>query len=388
MNLPIYLDHNATTPLDRRVFAAMTPFFLDAFGNAASRGHAFGFRAMRAVDQARVQVAALLECEAREIIWTSGATESNNLAIKGVADMYAERGRHIITQTTEHKAVLDPCKKLSHQGYDVTFLDPDRTGRVEVEQLAKAIRPDTILVSIMAANNEIGTLAPIREIGRLCRERGAIFHCDATQAIGKVPIKVEEDCIDLLSMSGHKLYGPKGCGALYVRKRGPRVRLTPLLDGGGHEQGFRSGTLNVPGIVGVGAACELAMLEMPQESPRLAGLRDRLQAGILARLDGVTVNGNEDHRLPHVTNLSFAGVDGEQLLATLTRDLAVSSGSACTSASMEPSYVLRAIGVANDLAYASVRFSLGQSNDREQIDFAVETVVESVNRLRGVAIAV
>jgi cysteine desulfurase len=365
----------------------MRPFFLEAFGNAASRGHAFGFRAMRAVDQARVQVAALLGCDIKEIVWTSGATESNNLAIKGVADMYEGAGRHIITQTTEHKAVLDPCKKLSHHGYDVTFLSPDSTGRVTAEQVAAALRPDTILVSIMAANNEIGTLQPIREIGRLCHERGVIFHCDATQAIGKVPVNIEKDHIDLLSMSGHKLYGPKGAGVLYVRKKNPRVRLTPLFDGGGHEQGFRSGTLNVPGIVGVGAACELAMLEMPQESQRLRTLRDRLQSGIMDRLTGVTVNGNETHRLPHVTNLSFAGVDGEQLLANLARDLAVSSGSACTSASMEPSFVLKAIGVPNDLAYASVRFSLGQSNDAAQIDFAIENVVECVTRLRNAAAA-
>lgn len=387
MNLPVYLDHNATTPVDARVFDAMRPFFLEAFGNAASRGHAFGFRAMRAVDQARVQVGALLSCDAREVVWTSGATESNNLAIKGVADMYADVGRHIITQTTEHKAVLDPCKKLSHQGYDVTFLSPDRTGRVSVEQVAAALRPDTILVSIMAANNEIGTLQPIREIGRLCHERGMIFHCDATQAVGKIPVNVEEDGIDLLSMSGHKLYGPKGAGVLYVRKRNPRVRLTPLFDGGGHEQGFRSGTLNVPGIVGVGSACELAMLEMGQESARLAALRDRLQAGIIGRLGGVSVNGNEAHRLPHVTNLSFDNVDGEQLLANLSRDLAISSGSACTSASMEPSFVLKAIGVPNELAYASVRFSLGQANDEQQIDFAIENVVEVVTRLRAAAAA-
>jgi cysteine desulfurase len=386
MNLPIYLDHNATTPLDPRVFQAMTPFFLDAFGNAASRGHSFGFRAMRAVDQGRVQVAALLGCDIKEIVWTSGATESNNLAIKGVADMYADVGRHVITQTTEHKAVLDPCKKLSHQGYEVTWLSPDSTGRVDLDELAAAIRPDTTLVSIMAANNEIGTLQPIREIGKLCHERGVIFHCDATQAVGKIPINVDEDQIDLLSMSGHKLYGPKGCGVLYVRRKNPRVRLTPLLDGGGHEQGFRSGTLNVPGIVGVGAACELAMLEMSQEAPRLAGLRDRLQRGIFERVEGVIVNGNEAHRLPHVTNLSFADVDGEQLLANLTRDLAVSSGSACTSASMEPSFVLKAIGVSNELAYSSVRFSLGASNDEEQIDFAVACVAECVNKLRGAGV--
>jgi cysteine desulfurase len=382
MNLPIYLDHNATTPLDPRVFQAMTPFFLDAFGNAASRGHSFGFRAMRAVDQARVQVAALLGCDIKEIVWTSGATESNNLAIKGVADMYEGAGRHIITQPTEHKAVLDPFKKLSHQGYGVTWLNVDRTGRIDLDQLVDAIRPDTILVSIMAANNEIGTLQPIREIGRLCHERGVLFHCDATQAVGKIAVNVQDDQIDLMSMSGHKLYGPKGAGILYVRRKSPRVRLTPLFDGGGHEQGFRSGTLNVPGIVGVGAACELAMLEMPQESPRLATLRDRLQSGILQRLEGVTVNGNQQHRLPHVTNLSFAHLEGEHLLATVTRDLAVSSGSACTSASMEPSFVLKAIGVDNDLAYASIRFSLGKSNNQEQIDFAIQCVTDCVNHLR------
>jgi cysteine desulfurase len=386
MNLPIYLDHNATTPLDPRVFQAMTPFFLDAFGNAASRGHSFGFRAMRAVDQARVQVAALLGCDIKEIVWTSGATESNNLAIKGVADMYADVGRHIITQPTEHKAVLDPFKKLSHNGYDVTWLNVDRTGRIDLNELADAIRPDTILVSIMAANNEIGTLQPVREIGQLCHQRNVLFHCDATQAVGKIPVNVQEDQIDLLSMSGHKLYGPKGAGILYVRRKNPRVRLTPLFDGGGHEQGFRSGTLNVPGIVGVGAACELAMLEMPQESPRLTNLRDRLQFGIMQKVEGVTVNGNEQHRLPHVTNLSFANLEGEQLLATVTRDLAISSGSACTSASMEPSFVLKAIGVSNDLAYASIRFSLGKSNDQEQIDFAIETVTNCVNQLRQIAV--
>lgn len=378
MNLPIYLDHNATTPLDPRVFDAMKPFFLDAFGNAASRGHSFGFRAARAVDQARVQVAALLNCEPREIIWTSGATESNNLAIKGVADMYAPKGRHIITQTTEHKAVLDPCKKLSHQGFDITFLQPDTTGRIDLDELADAIRPDTILISIMAANNEIGTLQPIRQIGALCRDKGILFHCDATQAIGKVPVDVQADHIDLLSMSGHKLYGPKGCGVLYVRRKNPRVRLTPLLDGGGHEQGFRSGTLNVPGIVGVGSACELAMLEMPQESSRLAVLRDRLESALLSSIEGVTINGNIEHRLPQVTNLSFDEVDGEQLLATVTKDLAVSSGSACTSASMEPSYVLKAIGVNADRAYASIRFSLGKSNTPDHIDYAIEYMKQSL----------
>ena len=386
MSVLVYLDHNATTPLDPRVFDAMKPFFMEAFGNAASKGHAYGFRAARAVDQARVQVAALLGCETREIVWTSGATESNNLAIKGVADMYADKGRHIITQPTEHKAVLDPFKKLSHQGYEVTMLTPDRTGRISMDELSAAIRPDTTLVSIMAANNEIGTLQPVGEIGRLCHERGVIFHCDATQAIGKTPINVERDGIDLLSMSGHKLYGPKGCGVLYVRRKNPRVRLTPIFDGGGHEQGFRSGTLNVPGIVGVGAACELAMLEMEQETRRLSALRDRLESGIMELLGGVIVNGNVAHRLPQVTNLSFADLDGEQLLSNLTLDLAVSSGSACTSASMEPSFVLKAIGVSNELAYASVRFSLGKSNTAEQIEFAIGRVTEAVRSLRMAAV--
>jgi cysteine desulfurase len=379
---PIYLDHNATTPLDPRVFEAMRPYFMEMFGNAASKGHAFGAVAKDAVERARHQVASLLGATDAEIVWTSGATESNNLAIKGVAEMYGEKGRHIITQTTEHKAVLDPCKRLSRHGYEITWLQPDPFGRVSAEQVREAIRPDTTLVSIMAANNEIGTLQPIREIGQVCRERGVLFHTDATQSLGKIPIDVEADCIDILSFSGHKLYGPKGCGGLYVRRKNPRVHLTPIMDGGGHESGFRSGTLNVPGIVGVGAACEVARQEMPTESPRLAALRDRLEGGILSRLDSVTVNGHPLYRLPNTSNLAFAGADGDVLLAAFNIEFAVSSGSACTSASMEPSFVLRAIGVPDDLAYASIRFSLGRSNTQQQIDHVINRVVETVAALR------
>jgi cysteine desulfurase len=381
-HLPIYLDHNATTPLDPRVFEAMRPYFMEQFGNAASKGHAYGAIAKVAVERARHQVAALLGATDAEIVWTSGATESNNLAIKGVADMYAEKGRHIITQTTEHKAVLDPCKRLSRQGYEITWLQPDSFGRVSAEQVRQAMRTDTILVTIMMANNEIGTLNPIREIGQVCRERGVLFHTDATQALGKVSINVDEDFIDILSFSGHKLYGPKGCGGIYVRRKNPRVHLTPIMDGGGHESGFRSGTLNVPGIVGVGAACAVAQEEMGTEPARVAEMRDRLEGGIMSRLDGVTVNGHPLYRLPNTSNMAFAGVDGEALLTAFNAEFAVSSGSACTSASMEPSFVLRAIGVPDELAYCSIRFSLGRSNTAEQVDRVVNRVVETVAALR------
>jgi len=377
--LPIYMDHNATTYLDRRVFEAMRPFFMETFGNAASRSHSFGAAAHQAVDHARQQVANLINALPTEIIWTSGSTESNNLAIKGAADMYRDKGKHLITQVTEHKAVLDPYKRLERDGYEITWLGVDRHGRIDVNELAGAIRPDTILVSIMTANNEIGTLQSIREIGALCKERKVLFHTDATQAIGKVPIDVQTDGIDLLSLSGHKLYGPKGCGVLYVRSRAPRVRLTPIFDGGGHESGFRSGTLNVPGIVGIGMACEIASSEIHEESRRLAMLRDRLQAGIMRRIEGVTVNGDERHRLPNTTNLSFPGVNGQELLASMN-DIAVSSGSACTSASMEPSYVLRAIGVEPELAYASIRFSLGQRNTEADVDYVVNAMPGKVGR--------
>ncbi|HEY8665781.1 MAG TPA: aminotransferase class V-fold PLP-dependent enzyme, partial [Tepidisphaeraceae bacterium] len=371
----------ATTPVDPRVFEAMRPYFVEVFGNAASRSHGFGQIAAKAVDCSRELVAALLGAEPKEIIWTSGSTEANNLAIKGVAEMYRDKGRHIITQVTEHKAVLDPCKKLQRDGYEITWLPVDRHGRVSAQQVAEAIRPDTILVSIMWANNEIGTVMPIRQIGEICHDSGVLFHTDATQAVGKERVDVQADNIDLLSFSGHKMYGPKGCGALYVRSRGPKVRLAPLLDGGGHERGFRSGTLNVPGIVGVGAACEVALYEGGPEATRLNALRNRLQRAIFSKIDGVTVNGDEKHRLAHVTNLSFADIDGPQLLAAL-EEIAVSSGSACTSASMEPSYVLKALGVPNDLAYASIRFSLGKQNTEQEADYVADRLAQTVRQLR------
>ena len=389
VKLPVYLDHNATTPVDPRVFAVMAPFFTEVYGNAASRGHALGTQAKIAVEKARTQAAAIINALASDMVWTSGATESNNLAIKGVADVYKEKGRHIVTQTTEHKAVLDTCKRLQKDGFEITWLQPDALGRVSAAQVKDVVRPgQTILVSIMAANNEIGTTNPLREIGAVCRETHTLFHTDATQAIGKVPIDVEADHIDLLSLSAHKFYGPKGCGALYVRRKGPRVKLSPLIDGGGHEGGFRSGTLNVPGIVGLGAACELARQELSTESPRQARLRDRLEMGIFSQLEGVTINGDPDHRLPHVSNLSFAGVDPERLLMDLNHDLCVSSGSACTSASKEPSFVLRAIGVPDDLAYASVRFSLGKSTTEGDIDYAIDYVVRSVKANRAAPVVV
>jgi cysteine desulfurase len=382
MKLPIYMDHNATTPLDPRVFEAMRPYFMEIFGNAASRGHSFGWEAEAAVDKARQQVASLLNARPDAIVWTSGATESNNLAIKGVADAHSHRGRHIITQVTEHKAVLDTCKHLEKRGCKVTFLGVDSHGRIDLNELQYAIRPDTILVSIMWANNEIGTIQEIRQIGRLCRERNILFHTDATQAVSKVPIDVEADYIDLLSMSGHKMYAPKGCGCLFVRNKPHKIELTPVLDGGGHEHGYRSGTLNVPGIVGVGAACEIAQAEMADEIPRLRSLRDRLQQGILQQVDGVSVNGYEPERLPHMTNLSFEGVEHDELLAA-TSGIAVSSGSACTSASLEPSYVLSALGVPARLAFPSLRFALGKRNTTEEVDFVIARLAHAIGRLRG-----
>jgi len=382
VDLPIYMDHNATTPLDPRVFQAMQPYFMEMFGNAASRGHSFGWEAEAAVDLARQQVAALLNARPDAIVWTSGSTESNNLAIKGVADRYANRGRHIITQVTEHKAVLDPCKWLEHHGYEITWLGVDCYGRIDLHELRRSIRSDTILVSIMWANNEIGTIQEIRQIGAMCREKGVIFHTDATQAVAKVPVDVEADNIDLLSMSGHKMYGPKGCGCLYVRNKPERIELTPVIHGGGHERGYRSGTLNVPGIVGVGAACQIALEEMQQEIPRLRALRDRLQEGIISEVDGVLVNGYEPNRLPHMTNLSFEGVDHDELIAAL-RSVAVSSGSACTSASLEPSYVLSALGLPERLAFPSLRFALGKRNSDEEVDFVIDCLSHAVGRLRG-----
>ena len=375
------MDNNATTPLDPRVLEAMMPYLTGQFGNAASRSHIFGWKAEEAVENARGQVAEVIGADAKEIVWTSGATESDNLAIKGVAEMYAEKGNHIITAATEHKAVLDTCQYLQSRGCRVTILPVDEFGLVSSEQVAAAITAETVLVSIMAANNEIGTIHPIAEIGKVCKERGVLFHSDATQAFGKIPLSVEAMGIDLMSMSGHKIYGPKGVGALYVRRRNPRVRLAGQIHGGGHERGMRSGTLNVPGIVGLGAAAEIAQRGLAEEPGRISALRDRLQEGITARVDHVRLNGHPDRRLPNTLNISFAYVEGESLMMKF-KDLAVSSGSACTSASLEPSYVLRALGVPDELAHSSIRFSLGRFNTAEEIDLAIERVTAAVAELR------
>ena len=383
----IYLDHAATTPCDPRVVEAMIPYFTTKFGNTGSRNHRYGWEAEEGVDLAREQVATLLGADPKEIIFTSGSTESNNIAIKGAAYMYekapagqAKRG-HIISCTIEHKAVLDPCKRLEKEGFDVTFLEPPRDGIVTAAMVKAALRDDTILVTIMWANNEIGTINEIPEIGRLCHEKGIIFHTDATQWAGKMPTDVEADQVDLLSMSGHKIYGPKGVGALYVRRKRPRVRLHALQDGGGQERGFRSGTLNVPGIVGLGKACEIALQEMANDATRLAALRKKLEREITSRVDVCTVNGHAEKRLPHIANISFGFVEGESLMMAV-KDIAVSSGSACTSASLEPSYVLKGIGVGDDLAHSSLRMSLGRGTTEAQIDYAIEKIVTSVTRLR------
>jgi cysteine desulfurase len=377
----VYLDNNATTPVDPRVLEAMLPYLREDFGNAASRNHSFGWVAEEAVNKARKQVAEAINASSKEIIWTSGATESDNLAILGTARMQADQGRHIITCEIEHKAVIDTCKFLETQGFEVTWLKPDRFGRVTAEQVKNAIRDDTILVSLMFANNEIGTIHPIPEIGAVCKEKGVIFHTDATQAFGKVPIDVEAMGIDLLSMSAHKIYGPKGVGALYVRRKGPRVRLRPIMFGGGHERGMRSGTLNVPGIAGCGAAAEIAVQEMPTESVRLAALRDRLWAGLSEHLNDITMNGHPEHRLANTLNVSFLYVEGESLMMGMP-EVAVSSGSACTSASLEPSYVLRGLGVGDDVAHSSIRFSLGRFNTEEDIERTIDQVVKAVSHLR------
>ena len=377
----VYLDNNATTPVDPRVLDAMLPYFRENFGNAASRNHRFGWVAEGVVEKAREQAASVINASGKEIVWTSGSTEGNNLAIQGVARMYADKGKHIITCKIEHKAVIDPCKYLETQGYEVTWLEPDKKGRVGVDQVREAMRSDTILVSIMFANNEIGTINPIGEIGALCKERDVIFHTDATQAFGKVPIDVEAMGIDLLTMSAHKIYGPKGVGAMYVRRRKPRVRLQPIVHGGGHERGMRSGTLNVPGIVGLGAAAEIAQKEMPTESVKTAKLRDRLWAGLSEHLTDIHRNGDPDHSLPNTLNVSFLYVEGESLMMGFG-DIAVSSGSACTSASLEPSYVLKGLGMGDDIAHSSIRFSLGRFTTEEDIDFTIGQVVQSVNHLR------
>jgi cysteine desulfurase len=384
LQLPVYLDNHATTRTDPRVVAAMLPYFTEHYGNAASRHHAFGRAAEEAVETARAQVADLIGADPREIIFTSGATESDNLALKGAAGLYRPRGDHLITVQTEHRAVLDPCRRLEREGFRVTYLPVDEFGRVTAAQVAEALTERTLLVSAMAANNEIGTLHPLADIGRLCKERGTLFHSDAAQAAGKVPLDVEELGVDLLSLSAHKIYGPKGIGALYVRRRGPRVRLEPLFDGGGHERGLRSGTLPVPLVVGFGVACALCRTELTAEAERLRGLRERLWRGIMDRLTEVRLNGHPTERLPNNLNLSFAWVAGEALLTGL-RQLAVSSGSACTSADPEPSYVLRALGLDDDLARGSLRFGLGRFTTAEEVDYAAAEVVRTVERLRALS---
>lgn len=381
MKLPIYMDYHATTPLDPRVFEVMKPLFLDKFGNAASRNHRFGWEAEEAVEKARKQIADLIGANSKEIVFTSGATESDNLALKGVAEMYAERGNHIITVATEHKAILDTSKRLEKDGYRVTYLPVKQNGLIDLDMLREAITGKTILISVMYANNEIGVIQPVAEIGKIAKEKGVLFHSDATQAVGKVPVNVVQDNIDLMSISGHKMYGPKGVGALYVRRRNPRVQVTAQMDGGGHERGMRSGTLNVPGIAGLGAACELCRQEMPEESRRLAYLRNKLKDTLFAGLDEVYINGSMEHRLPNNLNISFAYVEGESLLMGIN-DVAVSSGSACTSATLEPSYVLKALGAGDDLAHSSIRFGLGRFNTEEEVDYVADKVVSVVRKLR------
>ncbi|MDE3201422.1 MAG: IscS subfamily cysteine desulfurase [Acidobacteriota bacterium] len=381
MKLPIYMDNHATSPLDPRVLEAMMPYLTGKFGNAASRNHSFGWEAEQAVEAARAQIAKLIGATSKEIIFTSGATESDNLAIKGIAEMYRERGNHIITQVTEHKAVLDTCKRLEKHGYRVTYLPVKADGLIDLEDLKRAIDDKTILVTIMAANNEIGVLQPIREIGKICHEKGVIFHTDAVQIVGKVPFNVIEDNVDVASLTAHKIYGPKGVGALYVRRRNPRVQIAAQIDGGGHERGMRSGTLNVPGIVGMGKACEIAMQEMDTEAAYLRGLRDRLRNKFESELDYIHVNGSWEHRLPGNLNMSFVYVEGESLLMGIN-DVAVSSGSACTSATLEPSYVLKALGLGDDVAHSSIRFGLGRFNTQAEVDYVAAKVIDIVKHLR------
>ena len=381
LKLPIYLDHNATTPMDPRVLETMIPYFTENFGNAASRNHSFGWHAEEAVDYAREQIAQLIGADPKEIIFTSGATEGDNLGIKGVYEMYASKGNHIITCTTEHKAVLDTCKHLEKLGAEVTYLEVQPDGLIDLKALEAAIRPTTILVAIMYANNEIGVVQPVKEISAIAKKHGALFFTDAVQAVGKIPVDVNADGIDLMAFTAHKMYGPKGVGALYVRRKNPRVKVTAQLDGGGHERGMRSGTLNVPGIVGFGKACELARLEMASDTERISKLRDKLE-NALKQIDESYVNGNPAHRLPHVSNISFKYVEGEGLMMGFNQDIALSSGSACTSASLEPSYVLKALGLGDDLAHSSLRFGLGRYTTEEQIDFTIKAVTDTVLKLR------
>jgi len=381
VHLPIYMDNHATTPLDPRVLEAMMPYLTTIFGNAASRNHSFGWEAEAAVEKAREQVAKLIGATAKEIIFTSGATESNNLAIKGIAEMYRERGNHIITQATEHKATLDTCKRLEKAGYRVTYLPVKADGLIDMDDLKRAIDDKTILVTIMIANNEIGVVQPVAEIGKLCHEKGVLFHTDGVQAVGKIPVDVNAMNIDALSLSGHKIYGPKGVGALYVRRRNPRVQISEQINGGGHERGMRSGTLNVPGIVGLGKACELAREEMASEAKRLSALRDKLKARLENSLDYIHVNGSMENRLPGNLNMSFVYVEGESLLMGIN-DVAVSSGSACTSATLEPSYVLKALGLGDDVAHSSIRFGLGRFNTEAEVEYVSDKVIDVVQKLR------
>ena len=381
LKLPIYLDNNATTPMDPRVLEAMLPYFVEKFGNAASRNHSFGWVAEEAVDYAREQVAQLINADPKEIIFTSGATEGDNLALKGVYEMYASKGNHIITCTTEHKAVLDSCKHIEKLGGSVTYMQVQADGLIDLTELENAITDKTILIAIMYGNNEIGVIQDVKAISNIAHKHGVLFFTDATQAVGKIPVDVIADGIDLMAFSGHKMYGPKGVGALYVRRKNPRVKVTSQMDGGGHERGMRSGTLNVPAIVGLGKACEICRQEMETEANRLSQMRDRLEASLM-ELDEAYVNGNREHRLPHTTNISFKYVEGEGLMMGFNKDIALSSGSACTSASLEPSYVLKALGLGDDLAHSSLRFGLGRFTTNEQIDFTIEAVKNTVTKLR------
>ncbi len=384
LKLPIYLDNNSTTPMDPRVLEAMTPYFLEHYGNAASRNHPFGWQAEEAVDYAREQIAKLIGADPKEIIFTSGATEGDNLGIKGIYEMYASKGNHIITATTEHKAVLDTCKHIEKTGGEVTYLQVKPDGLIDLKELEAAIRPTTILIAIMYANNEIGTVQPIREISAIAKKHGVLLFTDAVQAVGKVPVDVNKDGIDLMAFTAHKMYGPKGVGALYVRRKNPRVKVTAQMDGGGHERGMRSGTLNVPGIVGFGKACELCMQDMEADTKRISKLRDKLETELM-KLEEAYINGSTEHRLPHVTNISFKHVEGEGLLMGFNKNIALSSGSACTSASLEPSYVLKALGLGDDLAHSSLRFGLGRFTDEEQIDYTVKAISETVLKLRDMS---
>ena len=384
LKLPIYLDNNATTPMDPRVLEAMTPYFLEHYGNAASRNHPFGWEAEEAVDYAREQVAKLIGADPKEIIFTSGATEGDNLGIKGVYEMYASKGNHIITATTEHKAVLDTCKHIEKSGGEVTYLQVNSEGLIDLKDLEAAIKPTTILIAIMYANNEIGVVMPMKEISAIARRHGVLLFTDGTQAVGKIPVDVNKDGIDLMAFSAHKMYGPKGVGALYVRRKNPRVKVTAQMDGGGHERGMRSGTLNVPGIVGFGKACEICMLDMEGDTKRISKMRDHLETELL-KLEDAYVNGSREHRLPHVANISFKHVEGEGLLMGFNKNIALSSGSACTSASLEPSYVLKALGLGDDLAHSSLRFGLGRFTTDEQIEYTIKAISETVLKLRDMS---